>query len=975
MHTDVRSLTMSPVPSYRCAAAGFASLLVGGAAATANADGLFTPAAATLGPMCVLDRALGDAASRGAPPSSTEAPAEPGHPSMCPPPDAGTLSPLEPKELPPGTARSAMREARRLADEGRIAEALLHLRVVERVAPAVADRVALLRGRLLLEADEPEDACEAFRSAERSPEPTVEARAEVGSVRCAIQANARDAQRKLRELTARYPELPEETELRFELARAKERAGARQRAGVLYRRIDERHPTSRFAAKARERLQALRDDGVRIWPLSDKRRVERAERVLRIGPADQAERAIRKLLDANDLSAKWRAQAHMMAVRRAKREGRWEAARAHLAKTRRLRVLPDGVTRRELEAKAGELADVVHAGEQERAARRIRRLKGRARFRVLPIARLAHIVRIASAAELTETVDGALKAMVSKGAPPRILFDATLHAIGAASHERVLAALGKVREFVPLETAARYHYARTLERLGRWNEAEIEHIAVLDDPHGDWANFYAMWSDQRLSVVREAILGSCKPEEMDAMAVEPSDEDEADADEDDASDAPDTEKGRPLYSQDGDGLTHPGDPDLDASGESRRFRAALGAAAAFAGVGAPLRDQFGTRLSAVLGPSRAGSGARGAATGTAMPWARSSTADTARTPDSATELKMPVPRALDPEPRRPLYASLAGLPDAQPMAQSAAGTGPSAQRLDEYVKLADELAPVARRWGDAFPWLPRAETLLRLGEVEAAADELHETYLAWRHARGHTVRFVGLESIYRGDRRSRRRASWSTRRNRRRLDEPSREVLIEVAHELGEQGLALGFDKWDGLEARPRPYETLVEEAARRHDLDPNLLFAVMRIESVYQKRIVSYAGAVGLMQIMPFTGHRIANHLGYENFTTSDLLSPRVNIGFAAWYLSSLMERFDGRLPLAIAAYNGGPHNVRRWMKNHPENMPLDAFLEHIPFKQTYRYVRRVLGHYAAYRDQQGLPMQRLQVRLPELEADRIGF
>ena len=166
-------------------------------------------------------------------------------------------------------------------------------------------------------------------------------------------------------------------------------------------------------------------------------------------------------------------------------------------------------------------------------------------------------------------------------------------------------------------------------------------------------------------------------------------------------------------------------------------------------------------------------------------------------------------------------------------------------------------------------------------------------------------------------------------------------------------------------------------EAAREHRVDPNVVLSVMETESCFQTDAISPRGAVGLMQIMPRTGRLIADAVGRDDFTTADLLSPETNIDFAAWYLASLIQRFDGRLPLAIASYNGGPHNVRRWLRDHGENMPLDAFLERIPFSQTHRYVRRVLTHYAAYREQQGLPMERLSTTLPPLDerGDHVAF
>jgi soluble lytic murein transglycosylase len=128
-------------------------------------------------------------------------------------------------------------------------------------------------------------------------------------------------------------------------------------------------------------------------------------------------------------------------------------------------------------------------------------------------------------------------------------------------------------------------------------------------------------------------------------------------------------------------------------------------------------------------------------------------------------------------------------------------------------------------------------------------------------------------------------------------------------------------------------------------------------------------------MQIMPRTGQLIAHALGHEDFSPADLLNPQINLEFAAWYLTSLIRRFDGRLPLAIAAYNGGPHNVRRWMQECSDGASVDVLLERIPFTQTHRYVRRVLVNYEAYRKQQELPTPRLSVPLPAPRVDPVSF
>lgn len=284
------------------------------------------------------------------------------------------------------------------------------------------------------------------------------------------------------------------------------------------------------------------------------------------------------------------------------------------------------------------------------------------------------------------------------------------------------------------------------------------------------------------------------------------------------------------------------------------------------------------------------------------------------------------------------------------------------------------LSALEEAHGTSYPWLARARDLLALGDEDAAREELHDLYIAWLDARGRGPVRAGVEAVYRGAVRERVNVSTALRRSRRNLAGHDANELGAVAEALGDVGLAIRFGRSSATD-RPRAYEDLVQASAARHGIDPNLLLAVMRVESVYDAEIVSYAGAIGLLQIMPRTGRLIAHQLGLHDFHTDDLLDPRTNIELAAWYLSSLITRFEGRVPLAIAAYNGGPHNVRRWMEEYGPDMPLDAFLERIPFDQTYRYVRRVLSHYVVYRAQQGLPMTPLDVTLPPRASDTVAF
>jgi soluble lytic murein transglycosylase-like protein len=278
----------------------------------------------------------------------------------------------------------------------------------------------------------------------------------------------------------------------------------------------------------------------------------------------------------------------------------------------------------------------------------------------------------------------------------------------------------------------------------------------------------------------------------------------------------------------------------------------------------------------------------------------------------------------------------------------------------------ERLVTLEKAYAAGYPWLSRALDLARLGELERASDELHEAYLAWRFvARRGPVR-AGREAVYRGVSIVRAPSDMATARARMALTPDARLSLAEVASALGDWGTAVDFGGAAFAEQNAHPYASEVALAARTYHLDPDLLFAVMRVESVYQRRIISHAGAIGLMQIMPRTGRLIADKLGQREMTATDLLDPRTNIQFSAWYLSSLINRMEGRLPLAIASYNGGPHNVRAWIRSTGTHVPLDAFLERIPFRETKRYVRRVLDYYGSYKTQRGQRMDLMAIRLP---------
>lgn len=142
------------------------------------------------------------------------------------------------------------------------------------------------------------------------------------------------------------------------------------------------------------------------------------------------------------------------------------------------------------------------------------------------------------------------------------------------------------------------------------------------------------------------------------------------------------------------------------------------------------------------------------------------------------------------------------------------------------------------------------------------------------------------------------------------------------------------------------------KDASRKLEaLQPALLFAVMREESGYRPEVISVAGARGLAQIMPATGDILAEQVGLRRFKPEDLFEPEKNLQLAAWYLAELLQRFDGRLSAAVAAYNAGPEVVEEWLNEANPETADDEWVEAIPFAQTRGYVRRVLRSMEVYR------------------------
>jgi soluble lytic murein transglycosylase-like protein len=141
------------------------------------------------------------------------------------------------------------------------------------------------------------------------------------------------------------------------------------------------------------------------------------------------------------------------------------------------------------------------------------------------------------------------------------------------------------------------------------------------------------------------------------------------------------------------------------------------------------------------------------------------------------------------------------------------------------------------------------------------------------------------------------------------------------------------------VEKAKHPYNPIIQKAAERYEIDPALVKAIIMAESNYNPRAVSKMGARGLMQLMPAT----AEALGVE-----DIFNPEHNIHAGVRYFRQLLDRFDGNIELALAAYNAGSRKVRKY-----KGIP--------PFRATQIYIEKVFVYYERYKKEMAGELERV--------------
>jgi soluble lytic murein transglycosylase-like protein len=148
----------------------------------------------------------------------------------------------------------------------------------------------------------------------------------------------------------------------------------------------------------------------------------------------------------------------------------------------------------------------------------------------------------------------------------------------------------------------------------------------------------------------------------------------------------------------------------------------------------------------------------------------------------------------------------------------------------------------------------------------------------------------------------------------------------------------------------PLAYWETIQKKAREADIDPYLIVALIRQESLFDSRARSSAAALGLMQLLSSTAARVAKQLGLAPPSNEKLLDPELNLTLGTQYLQTLLRRYSNNWFKAIAAYNAGEAAVDRWEKDIVTD-DIEEFVERIPYLETRQYVKLVLRNHRIYK------------------------
>ena len=209
----------------------------------------------------------------------------------------------------------------------------------------------------------------------------------------------------------------------------------------------------------------------------------------------------------------------------------------------------------------------------------------------------------------------------------------------------------------------------------------------------------------------------------------------------------------------------------------------------------------------------------------------------------------------------------------------------------------------------------------------------------------------------------------------RKADDYNRPWRLAFRHRYGSlRRLPTAYSKYVWQHSYPACARKILRKHAGQDEMFVLFLQAIMRTESGFDRLAHSTADARGLMQMIPPTATKVADKLGLD-YADDKLFEPDFNIQTAAWYIGKLYKKFHGQWPLVASAYNGGAPAMMAWCKKNG-NLPLDQFVEAIPFSESRRYAKKVFAALARYAYLEGKPLPKLELKInPDFLDDGIDY
>lgn len=184
--------------------------------------------------------------------------------------------------------------------------------------------------------------------------------------------------------------------------------------------------------------------------------------------------------------------------------------------------------------------------------------------------------------------------------------------------------------------------------------------------------------------------------------------------------------------------------------------------------------------------------------------------------------------------------------------------------------------------------------------------------------------------------------------------------------------------KYDGLSnieiinfLFPDRYLKEIEEQATLNKIDPLIVISLIKQESGFKASALSTSGALGLMQLMPFTAIDTK-----KDVVLHRLKDPKSNIEIGTKYIASLLEKYNGNIPYALSAYNAGPNRVTKWRRDLRVDSGMIDYIESIPFKETRDYVMAIIRNRYWYQYRKGVPVQSVfdAWKAPDIKAEELA-